>query len=52
LTGVPQISIPGATVDGLPVGLSIVGGPGSDAILGRGGGRPHDRVMTTVNRQI
>jgi amidase len=33
LTGVPQISIPGATVDGLPVGLSIVGGRGSDATL-------------------
>lgn len=33
LTGVPQVSIPGATVDGLPVGLSIVGGRGSDASL-------------------
>ena len=33
LTGVPQVSIPGAAVDGLPVGLSIVGGPGSDATL-------------------
>jgi len=33
LTGVPQVSIPGATVDGLPVGLSIVGGPGSDTTL-------------------
>ena len=33
LTGVPQVSIPGATVDGLPVGLSIVGAPGSDATL-------------------
>jgi amidase len=33
LAGVPQLSIPGATVDGLPIGLSIVGGPGSDAIL-------------------
>ncbi len=33
LTGVPQVSIPGATVDGLPIGLSIVGGPGSDATL-------------------
>jgi len=30
---VPQVSIPGATVDGLPVGLSIVAGPGSDATL-------------------
>jgi amidase len=33
LTGVPQVSIPGALVDGLPVGLSIVGGPGGDAML-------------------
>ena len=33
LTGVPQVSIPGATVDGLPVGLSIVGRHGSDATL-------------------
>ncbi len=33
LTGVPQVSLPGATVDGLPVGLSIVGGPGTDASL-------------------
>jgi len=33
LTGVPQVTVPGATVDGLPVGLSIVGGHGSDAAL-------------------
>jgi amidase len=33
LTGVPQISLPGAQVNGLPVGLSIVGGRGSDAAL-------------------
>jgi amidase len=33
LTGVPQVSIPGAMVDGLPVGLSIVGGRGTDATL-------------------
>ncbi len=33
LTGVPQVSIPGALVDGLPVGLSIVGARGSDATL-------------------
>jgi amidase len=33
LTGVPQVSIPGTAVDGLPIGLSIVGGPGSDATL-------------------
>ena len=33
LTGVPQVSIPGATVNGLPVGLSIVGAHGQDAML-------------------
>ena len=33
LTGVPQVSLPGATVDGLPVGLSILGAHGSDASL-------------------
>jgi amidase len=33
LTGMPQISIPGSTVDGLPIGLSIVGGRGTDATL-------------------
>jgi amidase len=33
LTGHPQVSIPGATVDGAPVGLSIVGPRGSDASL-------------------
>ena len=33
LTGVPQVSIPGATVGGLAVGLSIVGARGSDATL-------------------
>ncbi|WP_119421814.1 amidase [Desertibaculum subflavum] len=33
LTGVPQVSLPGAMVDGLPVGLSILGGHGSDAML-------------------
>src|SRR5215207_9789417 len=33
LTGVPQISLPGATVGGLPVGLSIVGPRGGDAML-------------------
>ena len=30
LTGVPQLNIPGATVDGAPVGLSIIGGRGTD----------------------
>ena len=33
LTGVPQVSIPGATLDGLPIGLSIVGRWGTDAQL-------------------
>jgi amidase len=33
LTGVPQVSLPGATVEGLPVGLSILGARGSDAAL-------------------
>jgi len=33
LTGVPQVSLPGAEVDALPVGLSIVGARGSDAAL-------------------
>ena len=33
LTGVPQVSLPGATVDGLPVGLSILGARGHDAAL-------------------
>ena len=33
LTGVPHVTIPGATVDGNPVGLSIIGARGSDALL-------------------
>jgi amidase len=33
LTGVPQVSLPGATVGGLPVGLSLLGARGSDASL-------------------
>lgn len=33
LTGVPQVSIPGCDVEGLPIGLSIVGERGSDAML-------------------
>ena len=33
LAGHPQVSLPGATVDGLPVGLSIIGSRGSDASL-------------------
>lgn len=33
LTGVPQVSMPGAMVDGCPIGLSIVGAHGSDATL-------------------
>jgi len=33
LAGMPQLSIPGSTVDGLPVGLSIIGGRGTDTTL-------------------
>ncbi len=33
LTGVPQVSLPGALVDDRPVGLSLVGGHGTDATL-------------------
>ena len=33
LTGVPQVSIPGAVVEGAPIGLSILGGHGTDATL-------------------
>jgi amidase len=33
LTGSPQVNLPGATVDGAPIGLSIIGGHGSDASL-------------------
>ncbi|MDP6707247.1 MAG: amidase [Alphaproteobacteria bacterium] len=33
LAGVPQVSLPGAAVDGLPVGLSIVGALGTDVEL-------------------
>jgi amidase len=33
LTGAPQVNLPGATVDGIPVGLSIVGGRGTDPAL-------------------
>jgi amidase len=33
LTGSPQVNLPGAAVDGAPVGLSIIGGRGSDASL-------------------
>jgi amidase len=33
LTGMPQLSIPGTTVDGIPVGLSIIGGRGTEASL-------------------
>lgn len=33
LTGSPQVNLPGASVDGAPVGLSIIGGRGADAAL-------------------
>ena len=33
LTGVPQVSLPGATVDDAPIGLSIIGGRGTDLTL-------------------
>lgn len=33
LVGMPQVNLPGATVEGLPVGLSILGGYGTDATL-------------------
>lgn len=33
LAGLPQISIPAGTVDGGPVGLSMVAGPGRDELL-------------------
>ncbi len=33
LTGSPQVNLPGATVGGAPVGLSIIGGRGTDAAL-------------------
>ena len=33
LTGSPQVNLPGATVDGAPVGLSIIGGRGTDLDL-------------------
>ncbi len=33
LTGVPQVSMPGAEVNGLPVGLSILAARGADATL-------------------
>lgn len=33
LTGSPQLNLPGAAVDGAPIGLSIIGGRGTDATL-------------------
>ena len=33
LAGHPQVNLPGATVDGLPIGVSIIGPRGSDATL-------------------
>nr|MCP5152912.1 amidase [Ectothiorhodospiraceae bacterium] len=33
LTGLAQVSVPAATVGGLPIGLSLLGAPGTDASL-------------------
>jgi amidase len=33
LAGLPEVTLPAATVDGLPVGLSLVSGAGSDKAL-------------------
>jgi amidase len=33
LAGHPQVSLPGATAEGRPVGLSLVGARGEDALL-------------------
>jgi len=51
-SGVPQVNLPGAVVDGAPVGLSILGGRGTDATLlavarafGRGGSGNSDRPI-------
>ncbi|HEX3881183.1 MAG TPA: amidase [Stellaceae bacterium] len=33
LTGIPQVSIPGTTIGGLPIGLSILGARGGDTTL-------------------
>ncbi len=33
LAGLPQVSIPGAKLDGAPLGLSLLGGHGSDGLL-------------------
>ncbi|WP_158809178.1 amidase [Beijerinckia sp. L45] len=33
LGGLPEVTVPRGTVDGLPVGLSMIGPPGSDAAL-------------------
>lgn len=33
LTGLPQVNLPGATLDGRPIGLSVVSARGSDATL-------------------
>ena len=33
LAGLPQLSVPGLTVDGVPIGLSLIGPAGSDRSL-------------------
>jgi amidase len=35
LTGHPQVSLPGATVEGRPVGLSLLAARGADTLLVR-----------------
>jgi amidase len=33
LAGLPQMNLPAGTVSGCPVGLSLIGWPGSDEVL-------------------
>ena len=50
LAGMPQVSIPGSTVDGLPVGLSIIGGRGTRRDPGRGGAGAGGRRVISNRR--